>query len=559
MPTPACQPGSLVPKGLVDPRPSETIQLSVIIPVFNEAGTIRQIIQRVLRQPQVNQLIIVDDGSTDDTQRLLRSAARQDPRMLVLRHESNHGKGSAIRTALQRAVQPWILIQDADLEYDPDDYHHLCHAALSAGPEVAVYGSRFLQSNPRRWQFVSWHRLGNRLLSAISNLLHGQQLTDEATCLKLIPLHLVRQMDLREDGFGFCPEVTSKLGRLGTRIVEVPVSYRGRSRAQGKKIRPWHALEALWCLVRYRLWNSRNPSLLPARPVSVPAHPPNPEPSHRRAHSSPSPTGFSLIELLVVLAILSVIAALLLPAVSKARESGRTTQCLHHHRQLVVGWQIYSADHQERIPWTIDDGDGVPFTNWVAGHLRIPTEATNTALLIHRDRSLLAHLIPSPKPYRCPSDPSRFARSVSMNNRLNPVRVIGLPRALGFNGSGYKVYRRSSDISNASGIFVLIDERHDSINEGNFATDLSNTGNLDGFGPWSPYWWLDTPSAYHRNSANLSFADGHVEKRRWLEATTLGPVGVTGFRRVPQTDRDLSWLQQRAAEPVTPPGSASIP
>lgn len=273
--------------------------------------------------------------------------------------------------------------------------------------------------------------------------------------------------------------------------------------------------------------------------------------SHPRRHPARG-AGFSLVELLVVLAILGVLAALLLPAVGRVAQSGRTAQCLNHHRQLVLAWQLYAADHQDRLPWTVDDGNGVPFTNWVAGHLRVPAEATNSSVLTDPSRSLLARYITTPKPYRCPADPSRLARSVAMNNRLNPVRVVGLPKAIGIDGSGFKVYRNLSDIGNPTGIFVITDERHDSINEGNFASDLSNTGNLDGLGLHSPYWWLDTPAAYHRNSVNLSFADGHVETHRWMESSTLGPIGTTGFRRVPASDRDVPWLQQRAAEPSLP-------
>ncbi len=259
---------------------------------------------------------------------------------------------------------------------------------------------------------------------------------------------------------------------------------------------------------------------------------------------------FTLIELLVVVAIIAILVALLLPAVAKAKESGRTKFCVNNHRQLVLAWLMYSDDNSDKLPWTVDDGDNLPFTNWVAGQLRNRYEATNTALLVNPQRSLLAPYATNPKLYKCPSDPSTFARSVSMNNRLNPARFLRPVLVIGGYGTNYMVYRNLSQIRDASRIFVILDERYDSINEANFAVDMSNTGTLDGNGVPTPYWWLDTPASYHNNSVNLSFADGHVETHKWLETTTLGPIGVTGFRRTSQTDRDISWLQYHTAEPV---------
>lgn len=246
--------------------------MSVIVPVFNEAGTLAEITRRVLAQPEVGQVVLVDDGSTDTTGAILSSRRFLDPRITILRHSENRGKGAAIRTGLSHATLPWVLIQDADLEYDPKDYTRLCSVALNAGSPMAVYGSRFLGQDSRTIPVsAAWHRLGNRLLSGLSNFLHGQSLTDEATCLKLVPLQVLRRMDLREDGFGFCPEVTSKLSRLGVPIVEVAVQYQGRSVAEGKKIRLWHGLEALWCLLRYRFWTPRRQQsvepLAPAVPL----------------------------------------------------------------------------------------------------------------------------------------------------------------------------------------------------------------------------------------------------------------------------------------------------
>lgn len=271
MPAASRQPIAASPHRRPAPR-RQAGSVSVIIPVFNEAGTVAEITRRVLAQPDVGQVILVDDGSTDATAQLLSKPPFLGPQITVVRHPSNRGKGAAIRSGLSHATRPWILIQDADLEYDPSDYPALCEATRGPSQSVAVYGSRFHAAQARTGSASpAWHRLGNRLLSSLSNLLHGHRLTDEATCLKLLPRHVLQQMDLREDGFGFCPEVTSKLGRLGIRIVEVPVRYRGRSRAEGKKIRLWHGFEALWCLVRYRFWNppSHGAGQTVPRPVSI--------------------------------------------------------------------------------------------------------------------------------------------------------------------------------------------------------------------------------------------------------------------------------------------------
>jgi prepilin-type processing-associated H-X9-DG protein len=186
----------------------------------------------------------------------------------------------------------------------------------------------------------------------------------------------------------------------------------------------------------------------------------------------------------------------------------------------------------------------------VAGHLRRQDDATNSALLVNPSRSLLADQVVNPRVFKCPSDPSPLVRSVSMNNRLNPVRFKKPPLVLGGYGTNFLVYRKQGEIRDASRIFVIIDERYDSINEGNFAVDLSNTGSYSGEGSPNPYWWLDTPAGYHNKAVNISFADGHVETHRWLEGSTIGPIGLTGFRHPSNTDRDIAWLQYHTAERV---------
>jgi prepilin-type N-terminal cleavage/methylation domain-containing protein/prepilin-type processing-associated H-X9-DG protein len=257
---------------------------------------------------------------------------------------------------------------------------------------------------------------------------------------------------------------------------------------------------------------------------------------------------FTLIELLVVIAIIGVLAALTAGAVNRAKGSAHQAACLNNHRQLVLGWSMYADDHDGRLAWTVDDGDGQPFTNWVAGNLRYASEAVNANLLVDKERSLLAPFVPNAKIYKCPADKSRFVRSVAMNNRMNPIRPGREPLVLGGYGTNFMVYRRTSQMRAPVKLFVILDERSDSINEGNFATDLSNTGNFSGAGTPNPYWWIDTPGNYHNNGLILSFGDGHVEHHKWLERTTLGPIGVTGPRHTSANDQDIAWLQERAAE-----------
>jgi len=250
------------------------------MPVFNEARWLDAILERVLARPEVAQVVAVDDGSTDGSWAKLQTWAAKDPRVTALRHERNRGKGAAIRTALARLDTPLILIQDADLEYDPADYPKLLAPILSGAADV-VYGSRFLglgresssSSNGRddvspslipgtvplsgigHSQSLSWHTLGNRLLTWASNRLTGLRLTDEATCYKLFKREVLDQIELTEDGFGFCPEVTAKVAKRvrqgSVRLVEVPITYRGRTRAEGKKIRLRDGLAALACLWRH--------------------------------------------------------------------------------------------------------------------------------------------------------------------------------------------------------------------------------------------------------------------------------------------------------------------
>ena len=222
--------------------------LCVVMPCFNEARTVNEIIRRVLAQSVVAQLIIVDDGSTDGTWDLLAQWPAHDARVQLVRHERNRGKGAALRSGFAVASAPWVVVQDADLEYNPADYPALLQPILRGEADV-VYGSRFFEGAPRGSPW--WHWTVNRLLTLFSNWVTGLRLTDEATCYKLFRRELLHGILLKEDGFGFCPELTATFSRQNVKILEVPIRYNGRSRAQGKKLRLRHGAEAVWCLLKY--------------------------------------------------------------------------------------------------------------------------------------------------------------------------------------------------------------------------------------------------------------------------------------------------------------------
>jgi len=225
--------------------------LSVIMPIYNEAATLEEIIRRVRATGLAYEIIAVDDGSSDGSPGILaRLQHNGHPPLRLLRHECNLGKGAAIRSGLTAATGDLILVQDADLEYDPADYPALLAPFAKPGVEV-VYGSRNRRRNPKSSFAFYW---GGRLLSWVANGLYGSRITDEATGYKVIKADLLRDIGLETDGFEFCPEVTAKLLRRGVIIYEVPISYVPRSRGEGKKIR-WHdGLAAIWTLFKYRFF-----------------------------------------------------------------------------------------------------------------------------------------------------------------------------------------------------------------------------------------------------------------------------------------------------------------
>ncbi len=227
-----------------DPAP----ELTVLVPALDEEDTIREVVDRLLALPVRAQVIVIDDGSRDQTAPILASYG---DRILVLTNQERQGKGAAIRQGLSRAEGTVTVIQDADLEYRPEEIPMLIEPILAGRADI-VYGNRFKNGMHSGMAFAN--RLVNVLLAWTANRLYHLGITDEATCYKAVRTELLRRMDLQCSRFEFCPEVTAKAGRLGERILEVPISYDPRTKEAGKKIRWTDAPEAFWTLLRYRFW-----------------------------------------------------------------------------------------------------------------------------------------------------------------------------------------------------------------------------------------------------------------------------------------------------------------
>jgi glycosyltransferase involved in cell wall biosynthesis len=226
--------------------------LSVVVPVFNEERTLERLLGAVLEAPLPagleRELVIVDDASVDGTARILESYAADD-RVRVFLQPTNRGKGAALRRGFAEARGEVVVVQDADLEYDPRDYPRLLAPILEGKADV-VYGSRFMGGDAHRVLFF-WHMVGNRFLTLLSNVTTNLNLTDMETCYKTFRRDVLERLDLHEDRFGIEPEITAKLARLRVRIFEVGISYAGRTYEEGKKIGWRDGLHALWCIIKY--------------------------------------------------------------------------------------------------------------------------------------------------------------------------------------------------------------------------------------------------------------------------------------------------------------------
>lgn len=226
--------------------------LSVVIPVYNERDYILEIIRRVQAVPLPKEIIVVDDASDDGTREQLASVA--DPTVTVVTQERNQGKGAALRTGFSRVRGEIVIIQDADLEYDPQDYYRLIKPIQDGRADV-VFGSRFAGGEAHRVVYF-WHMLGNRLLTFLSNMLTNLNLTDMETCYKVFTRSVLQQLTFVEDRFGFEPEFTARVARLNIRIYEVGIAYYGRSYQEGKKISWRDGVSALRCILRYNIFRS---------------------------------------------------------------------------------------------------------------------------------------------------------------------------------------------------------------------------------------------------------------------------------------------------------------
>jgi prepilin-type processing-associated H-X9-DG protein len=246
---------------------------------------------------------------------------------------------------------------------------------------------------------------------------------------------------------------------------------------------------------------------------------------------------FTLVELLVIIGIIAILAAILLPVLSRSKITAQGTRCTGNQRQLTLAWSMYCHDNNNQIP---------VLEQWVAGNMTDPYDAFDAALLVDQQKSALARYAPNPGIYKCPGDKSSLVRSVSMNNRMNPT----LPGTwLHGDGDRYEIFKRADQVRTPSDIYLTMDERSDTINDGSLCVDMSNTGHRSGEGASNPYWMIDFPAGYHNRSGRFSFADGHVESHKWRGPYILLPLGQAHAMHTSSTDLDGQWIQNHCTLP----------
>jgi glycosyltransferase involved in cell wall biosynthesis len=234
------------------------MKLSVVMPVYNERATLQQVIEHVIAVPLEIELICVDDGSQDGSREILQQLQSRHPQVRVLLQPRNLGKGAALRRGIQEATGDFVIIQDADLEYDPDEYPALLRPLIEGKADV-VYGSRFLGSGPHRVLYF-WHYIGNSILTLLSNAVTNMNMSDMETCYKVFRREIIQSIPIEEDRFGFEPEITVKIAKRRLRVYEIGISYSGRTYEEGKKIGWKDGFRALWCLLKY---TAKEPRLSP--------------------------------------------------------------------------------------------------------------------------------------------------------------------------------------------------------------------------------------------------------------------------------------------------------
>ena len=226
-------------------------QLSVIVPMYNEAGTLNEVLQKILAQEMVGEVVLVDDGSSDKTAAIARGWEEKEERVSFIQHTHNQGKGAALRTGFAGATKPYVIVQDADLEYDPLDFQKVI-APIANDEADVVYGSRYLKKDTRT-VLRFWHTMGNRFLTLLSNMMSDLHVTDMETCYKGFRREVIQAIPIEENRFGFEPEVTAKLAKMKLRVMETSVAYYPRSYDEGKKIGVRDGFRAIWCIFRYNI------------------------------------------------------------------------------------------------------------------------------------------------------------------------------------------------------------------------------------------------------------------------------------------------------------------